>query len=117
MNIFELACFIGLPSVVAFVLLIGVPHAFRLSLAIGTGSAFVSLLSVILFGYIYRLSRERRLQRSPAPIWAVLAVILSTAVALYFRFHGSPNHPAGGGEVAVRFVFDHPWLGVPQPAR
>jgi hypothetical protein len=85
MNIFEFACFVGLPSIVAFGILIGVQHAFRLSLAIGAGSAFVSLFAVILFSYVYRLLRRRRLEKAHVAIWAVLAVILSASVALYFK--------------------------------
>ena len=105
MNIFEFACFVGLPSIVAFGLLFGLPQAIRLSLAIGAGSAFVSLFAVILFSYLYRLSRRRRLEKAHVPIWAVLAIVLSASVALYCRIQhlkreNAPNaqHTADGSQ-------------------
>jgi chromate transport protein ChrA len=85
MNIFEFACFVGLPSIVAFVLLFGLPHSIRLSLVVGAGSAFVSLFAVVLFSYLYRLARRRRIEKAHVPIWACLAIVLSASVALYFR--------------------------------
>jgi hypothetical protein len=87
MNIIEFACFAGLPSIVAFLFLIETPDSFRLAIAIGLGSAFVSLFTVFLFGFIYRLFRRRLPERAPVPIWAGIAVLLSASLALYLRLH------------------------------
>jgi len=87
MNIIEFACFVGLPSTVASLFLIGTPGSFRLALAIGFGSAVVSLILVALSGFGHRLFRRRLPQRAPAAIWAVVAVLLSASIALFFRLH------------------------------
>ena len=118
MNIIEFACFVGLPWIIAFVLLVGVQDAFPLSLAIGAASAFVSLFAVILFSYIYRLLRRRRLEKAHVAIWAVLAVILSASVALYFRIHHSPNkRPTGNGARASLFHIVRCGRAVPEAER
>jgi hypothetical protein len=91
MNIIEFACFVGLPAVVAFVFLFGIPEHFQLSLLIGGGSAFVSLVVVVLFSFLYRLFRGRPIQKVHVPLWAVLAVLMSVSIALYFRMHYTSN--------------------------
>jgi len=87
MNIFEFAIFVGLPSIVAFIFLLGTPDSFGRAAAIGSGSAFVSLFAVILYSFLFRRLRGRPIQRAHVPIWAVVAILLSGSLALYFRSH------------------------------
>jgi FlaA1/EpsC-like NDP-sugar epimerase len=121
MNIFEFAAFVGLPSIVALVCLIGMPGCVPIAIGVGFGSAVVSLVVVILSGFVYRLFRGRLPQRAPVPIWAVLAVLLSASAALYLRLHpmehkSPPNKSpeptavgAGSSAVAVH-VASRRWL-------
>ena len=119
MNIFEAAAFFGLPSIVAFIFLIGTPDSFRHAVVIGFGSALVALCSVILFSYIYRFIRGRPIQRAHVFIWAAIAVLLSASLALYFRFEqkSPPNHsqqPTPIGRPSSAFAVDiagAAWLG------
>jgi len=87
MNIIELTCFLGLPSMIALVFLLGTPGSIRYSVFIGAGSALASLLIVILYSYGYRLLKRRPLETAPVPMWALIAVLLSAGIALYFRLH------------------------------
>jgi amino acid transporter len=87
MNIIEFACFVGLPSLVAFAFLIGTPKSFQLAIGIGFCSALISLFIVILSGLIYRLFQKRLPQKSPVFIWGILAVLLSAGIALFCRLH------------------------------
>ena len=63
------------------------PHSIGLALTIGFGSAIVSLLAVVLFGFLYRLLHGRPIRRAYFPLWALLAVLMSASFALYFRAH------------------------------
>jgi phosphoglycerol transferase MdoB-like AlkP superfamily enzyme len=87
MNIIEFGCFVGLPSLVAFVFLIGTTKSFQLAIGIGFGSALISLFIVILLGFIYRLFQRRLPQKSPVFIWGIFAVLLSASFALFCRLH------------------------------
>jgi hypothetical protein len=87
MNVIELACFVGLPSIVALAFLIGTPIPLSLALFIGLGSAVVSLLIIILTSFVYRLFRRRLPDKSPVFVWAVIAVLLSGSIALWLRLH------------------------------
>jgi hypothetical protein len=99
MNIVEVACFVGLPSIVALVFLIGMPGCVPLAVSIGFGSAIVSLVVVIISGLVYRLFRGRLPQGAPVPIWATIAVLLSASLALYVRLHPLEHkHPPNKSE-------------------
>jgi Co/Zn/Cd efflux system component len=87
MNIIEFACFVGLPSVVAFVFLFGVQKHFQFSIGIGFGSAIISLLVVVLFSFFYRLVRGRHIQKNAVLVWAVLALLISASMAIFIRMH------------------------------
>jgi hypothetical protein len=89
MNVVELACFIGLPAIVAFGFLIGTPNPkpVPLAITIGLASAVIALLISFFSGLVFRLFKRRRLQKAPVLIWAVVAVLLSASVGCYLRFH------------------------------
>ena len=89
MNVIELAYFIGLPSIVALVLLLGTPNPKPVPLAvtIGFGSAIASFLVATLSALVYRLFRRRWPQKTPVLIWAVVAVLLSASIGFYLRLH------------------------------
>jgi hypothetical protein len=91
MNIFEMAMFIGFPSVVAFIFLIGKTGSFSIAIAIGFGSSFVSLLILVLFSFIYKHMRGRHFQKNPVLVWAVLAALMSAGIAFYCRMHHTSN--------------------------
>jgi hypothetical protein len=91
MNIFEMAFFIGFALCCGIFSLLGMRGSTRLAITIGFGSAFISLLTVVLFSFLYRLFSRRHLQKVHVPLWAVLAVLMSASFALYFRAHHSVN--------------------------
>jgi putative Ca2+/H+ antiporter (TMEM165/GDT1 family) len=71
------------------------PDAVGLAVCIGFGSAVISLLAVVLLSFLSRRLRGRGLQRAQAPLWAVLAVVISGSFALYLRMHDStPKNPS-----------------------
>jgi hypothetical protein len=116
MTFIELACFLGLPTVVALLILLGMPEFISLAFLIGAGSAFASLLIVLLLGFAYRLVRGRLPEQSPVRLWATLAILLSASSAVYCRIHPlkrqHPSKPAAERTEANRpvpFVFGGQW--------
>jgi len=62
-----------------------------ISLLIGFGSAIVSLLAVVAFGFIYRLFGKRPFRKNPVFLWAAMAGWMSASIALYCRIHHGSN--------------------------
>jgi len=92
MNVIEFAYFIGLPAIVSFAFVYPLPRPFVLAVTIGMCSAFASFLTVALFSFLYRLLRGRLPEKAAVPIWAVIAVLISVTLSIYFRMHYTALH-------------------------
>lgn len=84
-NVFALVVFVGLPTVVAFAALSGLPAAPTAAPPFGLLSAILAAVGIAAYGWLFQRLYDREWTRPVAKTWAVISIGLALTFSIIYR--------------------------------